>query len=79
MNQAEHIPPDQFERVLREMRKLDMLVGEVQEHIEVARGVTNFEAQRALNEVSRHIEIAQYFMGKAIAESMKKGGQGNGK
>lgn len=65
-NREEPVPADQFDRVLKEMRELDRLVGEVHEHVESARGISKYEAQRALNEASACIEVAQYWIGKAL-------------
>jgi uncharacterized protein (DUF1015 family) len=62
----ETIPPDQFDRVLNEMTKLSRLFDEVERSIAIARGIHRHEAQRALDEARSCVEVAQYWMAKAI-------------
>jgi hypothetical protein len=63
-DQASH---DQFERVLLEMEKLTRLFDEVEQAIKLAKGIQRHEAQRALDKARADVEVAQYWMKKAIA------------
>lgn len=62
----ETIPPDQFEKVLREMTKLSQLLDDVERSIKLARGIHRLEAQRALDQARSCVEVAQHWMQKAI-------------
>lgn len=66
------IPADQFEHVLAEMSKLSALFDEVDRSIHMARGVHRHEAQRALDEARSCVEVAQYWMKKAIDAALRK-------
>jgi hypothetical protein len=62
----EPIPADQFARVQNEMRKLHLLVEEVAAGIVISKGLHKLEARRALTEASANLEVAQFWLGKAI-------------
>lgn len=70
-NAQEVTPSDQFERVVREMRKAERLLEEIQHGTDLAAGINKFEAQRALEHASACVEVAQYWLGKAIGEATK--------
>ena len=76
-NIDEKVPADQFERVVREMRKAALLLDEIQHGTDLAKGVHKFEAQRALDHASACVEVAQYWLSKAIREAVKAGQAGN--
>lgn len=61
-----HAPGEQFEKTLADMRLLSQLVEEIDKGIVTARGIDRHEATRALDEARKHIEIAQYFVSKAV-------------
>jgi t-SNARE complex subunit (syntaxin) len=62
----DHASHDQFDRVLREMEKLSQLFNEVEQAIKLAKGINRHEAQRALDKARADVEVAQYWMKKAI-------------
>jgi len=63
----DQISHDQFDRVLQEMEKLTRLFDEVEQAIKLAKGIQRHEAQRALDKARADVEVAQYWMKKAIA------------
>jgi len=71
LNKDERAPPTQFERVKEEMRKLERMIAEIHEGLAVARGLHKFESQRALDKSSECIELAQYWLGKAISHAVQ--------
>jgi hypothetical protein len=64
--QEERRNHDQFELVLKEMEKLARLFDEVEQAIKLAKGINRHEAQRALDKARADVEVAQYWMKKAI-------------
>jgi hypothetical protein len=62
----DQVSHDQFDRVLREMEKLAHLFDEVEQAIKLAKGINRHEAQRALDKARADVEVAQYWMKKAI-------------
>jgi hypothetical protein len=63
---SDHVTHDQFELVLLEMEKLARLFDEVEQAIKLAKGINRHEAQRALDKARADVEVAQYWMKKAI-------------
>jgi hypothetical protein len=62
----DQVSHDQFDRVLLEMEKLARLFDEVEQAIKLAKGINRHEAQRALDKARADVEVAQYWMRKAI-------------
>lgn len=63
---AEQSQHDQFDRVLGEMQKLSRMFDEVEQSLRLAKGINRHEAQRALDQARSCVEVAQYWMQKAI-------------
>jgi hypothetical protein len=63
----DQVSHDQFDLVLLEMEKLARLFDEVEQAIKLAKGIQRHEAQRALDKARADVEVAQYWMKKAIA------------
>jgi hypothetical protein len=63
---SDQVSHDQFELVLLEMEKLARLFDEVEQAIKLAKGINRHEAQRALDKARADVEVAQYWMRKAI-------------
>jgi hypothetical protein len=63
---SDQVSHDQFELVLLEMEKLARLFDEVEQAIKLAKGINRHEAQRALDKARADVEVAQYWMKKAI-------------
>jgi hypothetical protein len=73
----DQVSHDQFDRVLKEMEKLAHLFDEVEQAIKLAKGINRHEAQRALDKARADVEVAQYWMKKAI-DAARTSGEDNG-
>ena len=60
------IPSDQFARTKEELRKLSLLVDQIQQSVEIAETLETFDAKRALVKAQDDIETAWFWLGKAI-------------
>jgi hypothetical protein len=72
----DQVSHDQFDRVLAEMERLNRLFDEVEQAIKLAKGINRHEAQRALDKARADVEVAQYWMKKAIDAARKSGEDG---
>jgi hypothetical protein len=73
---SDQVSHDQFDRVLREIERLNQLFDEVEQAIRLAKGINRHEAQRALDKARADVEVAQYWMKKAIDAARKSGEDG---
>jgi hypothetical protein len=71
MGRAESIPSDQFERCVEELRKAALLVEEIQRASDVATGLNKHEAQDRLAKAREHMELAGFYLDKAIKATLK--------
>lgn len=71
MGRAQSIPSDQFERCVDELRKAALLVEEIQRAADVASGLNKHEAQERLVKAREHMELAGFYLDKAIKAAMK--------
>jgi hypothetical protein len=72
----DQVSHDQFDRVLAEMERLNELFNEVEQAIKLAKGINRHEAQRALDKARADVEVAQYWMKKAIDAARKSSEDG---
>jgi len=68
---SQPIPSDQFERCVEELRKAALLVEEIQRAADVASGLNKFEAQERLAKAREHMELAGFYLDKAIKATLK--------
>jgi hypothetical protein len=60
------IPSDQFQKATDELRKLNLIVEEVQRSLDMAENINTFEASRSLEKASDHLETAGYWLNKVV-------------
>ena len=60
------VPPDQFTIVTQELRKLTLLVEEVERSVTIADNLNKYPATRALEKARTDIETAGYWLGQAL-------------
>lgn len=69
------IPSDQFARTKEELRKLTLLVEEIQNSVDMAETLETLDAKRSLLKASDDIETAGFWLGKAIRALTPKQGR----
>ena len=63
----ERSPHDHFEFLLKEMKKIERQLEQVHQRETVGKGIHQYETNRALYEARACLEVAQYWIGKALA------------
>lgn len=72
-NRDEPVPPDQLERAMAEVRKLSLLIDELQSTVDTARGLHAFEARMCLNNAATRAQESGFWIGKAVEAARKAG------
>jgi hypothetical protein len=67
-----HIPSDQFARCTDELRKLMLLVDDVQRCVDVASNVDTYDARRSLALARTDIQTAGFWLGDALKALARK-------
>lgn len=69
----EPIPSDQFARVIEELRRLSVVVDEMQRGIETSRGQHAAEARRCFSRATDRLQESGYWLGQALIHARKAG------
>lgn len=66
MNATDPIPPDQVERCVKELRKVSVLIDEIERGIAVSKGLHAVEARRCISLAGGRLQEAGYWIGQAV-------------
>lgn len=65
------IPSDQFERVVEELRKLSVVIEEIERGVQVAKGIHGVEARSCLVRAGARLQESGYWIGQALKHAEK--------
>lgn len=65
------IPSDQFARVVEELRKLSVVIDEIERGVQVSAGIHGIEARSCLVLASSRLQESGYWIGQALKHAQK--------